>query len=205
MLEMSLIVSDVLHLGCGRKKEPGSSGVDLVNFPDVDLVHDLEKFPYPLPDNHFNKVIVIDVLEHVDKIVQAMEEIHRVCREGAEVVITGSFAFGFRHPNGRKAILSLKREDSDTALGAEVARLARADAEVISSIRRIQAIARKDLSYGGLPDLATQRFFEITWFRARPGHESQFEAAAKPSAPPPDAPVAVDAVFTRGRSSGLTR
>jgi hypothetical protein len=40
MLEMSPIVSDVLHLGCDRKKEPGSFGVDLVNSPEVDLVHD---------------------------------------------------------------------------------------------------------------------------------------------------------------------
>ena len=74
---------------------------------------------------------------------------------------------------------SLKREDADTALGAEIAKLARADAEVINSIRRVHAVARKDLSYGAFPDLATQRFFEITWFRVRPGHESQFEAAAK--------------------------
>jgi hypothetical protein len=74
---------------------------------------------------------------------------------------------------------SFKREDGDAVLTAELARLRRADAEMINSVRIVQARALKDLSYGAYPDLATQRFFEITWFRVRPGHEQQFEAAAK--------------------------
>jgi hypothetical protein len=74
---------------------------------------------------------------------------------------------------------SLKREDSDAVLTAELTRLRRADADVISGVRTIQARARKDLSYGAYPDLAKHRFFEMTWFRVRPGHEQQFEAAGK--------------------------
>lgn len=73
----------------------------------------------------------------------------------------------------------LKRDDGDAVLTAELTRLRRADAEMINSVRVIHARARKDLSYGAYPDLATQRFFEITWFRVRPGHEQQFEAASK--------------------------
>lgn len=74
---------------------------------------------------------------------------------------------------------SLKHEDGDAVLTAELRRLRRADADLINSVRIIQARARKDLSYGAYPDLAKQRFFEITWFRVRPGHEQQFEAAGK--------------------------
>jgi hypothetical protein len=74
---------------------------------------------------------------------------------------------------------SLKREDGDPVLTAELTRLRRADADMISSVRVIQARARTDLSYGAYPDLAKQRFFEMTWFRVRPGHEPQFEAAGK--------------------------
>lgn len=74
---------------------------------------------------------------------------------------------------------TFKREDGDSVLTAELARLRRADAEMINSVRTMQAVARKDLSFGTYPDLATQRFFEITWFRVRPGHEQQFEAAGK--------------------------
>ncbi len=74
---------------------------------------------------------------------------------------------------------SLKREDGDAMLTAELTRLRRADADMINSVRVMQARARADLSYGAYPDLPKQRFFEITWFRVRPGHEQQFEAAGK--------------------------
>lgn len=74
---------------------------------------------------------------------------------------------------------SMKRDDADAALTAELVRLRRADADMINSVRTIQARARTELSYGAYPNMAKQRFFEITWFRVRPGHELQFEAAAK--------------------------
>jgi hypothetical protein len=72
----------------------------------------------------------------------------------------------------------LKRSDEPT-LAAELARLARADAQHISSARRLIAAARKDLSRGAFPDTAKQRFYEITIFRVRPGHDDQFVEAAK--------------------------
>src|SRR4029453_6824924 len=74
---------------------------------------------------------------------------------------------------------SLKRDDEDPVLSAELARLSRADADMLNGVRPMQARARKELSYGTFPGLAKQRFFEITTFRVRPGHEPQFEAAAK--------------------------
>ena len=74
---------------------------------------------------------------------------------------------------------SLKREDADPVLSAELARLSRTDADVLNGMRTMQARARKDLSYGAYPDIGKARFFEMTWFRVRPGHEQQFEAAGK--------------------------
>jgi hypothetical protein len=73
----------------------------------------------------------------------------------------------------------MKRDDADATLSAEQARLSRADAELINSVRTIQAVARPDLGMGTYPDLARQRFWEITIFRVRPGHENEFAAAAK--------------------------
>ena len=72
---------------------------------------------------------------------------------------------------------SLKREDADAVLTAELTRLRRADADMINSVRIIHARGRQDLSSGAYPDMAKQRFFEVTWFRVRPGHELRFEAA----------------------------
>jgi hypothetical protein len=73
---------------------------------------------------------------------------------------------------------SMKREDEPT-LAATLSRLQRADAEVVSNVRSIWARGRKDLSYGAYPESAKQRFYEITIFRVRPGHEDGFDAAAK--------------------------
>ncbi|MBK5295982.1 MAG: hypothetical protein JJE40_02420 [Vicinamibacteria bacterium] len=69
--------------------------------------------------------------------------------------------------------------DEEPALAAELARLSRADGELLTGIRHLQARARLDLSYGTYPDLAKMRFWEITTFRVRPGHERHFTEAAK--------------------------
>jgi hypothetical protein len=74
---------------------------------------------------------------------------------------------------------SMKRDNADAVLSAELARLAKVDADFINNTRVIQAAARTDLSMGDFPDLTKMRFWEITLFRVRPGHEASFEAAAK--------------------------
>jgi len=74
---------------------------------------------------------------------------------------------------------NLKRSADDPALATELSRLARADSAHITNLRQVLLSARKDLSRGAFPDAARQRFYEVTIFRVRPGHEDQFEAAAK--------------------------
>lgn len=78
----------VLHLGSGKQYDPKAVNVDLVAATKPDLVHDLDATPWPLPDGHFEAVRAMDVVEHLDDVVAAMEEIHRVCRDGASVHIT---------------------------------------------------------------------------------------------------------------------
>jgi len=73
----------------------------------------------------------------------------------------------------------MRRYDNDAATTAELERLSRADGEVLNSTRTIQAAARPDLSMGAYPDLTKQRFWEITIYRVRPGHDQEFENAAK--------------------------
>lgn len=74
---------------------------------------------------------------------------------------------------------SMKRDDANPVLSAELARLAKGDAEHLNSSRTMQLVAMPALSYGTFPDLALDRFWEITTFRVRPGHEAGFAAAAK--------------------------
>src|SRR5262249_44707193 len=57
---------------------------------------------------------------------------------------------------------SMKREDKDPILSAELERLSLADAQYINGARTIQAMSMTDLSAGDFPDVAKVRFFEIT-------------------------------------------
>lgn len=79
---------EVLNLGCGRKRVEGAVNVDVTPRANPDLVHDLNQRPWPLPADHFREVLAHDVLEHLDDVVAALEEIHRVSRDGAVVRIT---------------------------------------------------------------------------------------------------------------------
>jgi hypothetical protein len=99
----------------------------------------------------------------------------------AMVSMTGANEAWYVSPYASNTALgeSMKRDDADPVLSAELARLAKVDGDFLSGIRRIHAAARTDLSMGEFPDLAKMRFWEITVFRVRPGHEAAFEAAAK--------------------------
>jgi SAM-dependent methyltransferase len=77
----------ILELGCGANKTPGAVGVDRVAGPGVDVVCDLSRFPWPFPDNTFDEVRLSHILEHLDEVLRVMEEIHRIARPGAQVLI----------------------------------------------------------------------------------------------------------------------
>jgi SAM-dependent methyltransferase len=93
-----------LCLGSGNKKREGAVNVDLVASTDPDICHDLNELPWPLPSNQFDECHAYDVVEHLEDIVKTMEELHRVCRNGAVVKITVphfSCANAFRDPTHR--------------------------------------------------------------------------------------------------------
>ena len=77
----------ILDIGCGKFKLPGSIGLDIVPLEGVDVVHDLNQFPYPFRNNSFDRIRVIHVIEHIQSILKTMEEIHRIAKPGGEVEI----------------------------------------------------------------------------------------------------------------------
>src|SRR3990167_1740087 len=78
----------IIHLGCGPQKKPGALGVDINKNIKADIIHDLNKFPYPFEKNRFDKIIAENILEHLDDIPKVMEELHRICKNGAKLFIT---------------------------------------------------------------------------------------------------------------------
>lgn len=88
VVSIKVAQSDRLNLGCGHKHIAGAVNLDVTPLTKPDLVHDLNCLPWPLPDNHFREVLAYDVIEHLDDFLKVMEEIHRVCQDGAVVRIT---------------------------------------------------------------------------------------------------------------------
>lgn len=78
----------VLHLGCGHSKLPGSLGVDLLAHSEVDVVHNLDQYPWPFEANSVDVIFAHSVIEHIDDIVALFEECARILEPGGRVVLT---------------------------------------------------------------------------------------------------------------------
>ncbi len=81
-----------LNLGCGGDKRPGWTNVDKYAELAPDQVADLERLPWPWPDDSVEEVALRHVLEHLgptpDAYLGIIRELWRVCRDGAIVTIT---------------------------------------------------------------------------------------------------------------------
>lgn len=99
----------------------------------------------------------------------------------ALVSITGSPEAWYLFPTESHAQMeeSMKREDKDPVLAAELARLALADAAHVNRTTTLQFVARPDLGMGSFPDIAKMRFFEISLYRTHPGKDDVFAEIAK--------------------------
>jgi SAM-dependent methyltransferase len=77
----------VLDVGCGNKKVPNAIGLDACLLPGVNVVHDLNRFPYPFSENTVDEIYINHVLEHVPDVIETMEELWRISRPGANLHI----------------------------------------------------------------------------------------------------------------------
>jgi hypothetical protein len=68
-------------------------------------------------------------------------------------------------------------EQKDPALAAELERLAKGDGQFLSEQSALQAVAVPELSHGAFPAVGKMRYYEITTFRVRPGHQDAWMAA----------------------------
>ena len=76
-----------LNMGCGRDIKVGYVNMDSAKLAGVDIIHDLDKFPWPFKDNYFEEVFASHVLEHLNDKIKPLEEIYRVCKNNAKVII----------------------------------------------------------------------------------------------------------------------
>jgi len=77
----------IVDIGCGQNKVAGAIGVDCVALPGVDVVHNLDSFPYPFAADSIDQIHAYHVLEHVPDVMTTMEEIWRISKPGGTVHI----------------------------------------------------------------------------------------------------------------------
>lgn len=81
----------IIDIGSGpHPKHDATILMDVHQWPGVNLVHDLHNFPYPLPDNHADKIYLGDVIEHLVYLAAPMvlKEIHRILKPGSYLELT---------------------------------------------------------------------------------------------------------------------
>jgi SAM-dependent methyltransferase len=85
-----------VNLACGQTKEEGWIGVDYVKAKGVDIVHNLNKYPWPFKDASVDEVFASHYLEHIphdipkhpdrDGLFLFMDEVYRILKPGGKAV-----------------------------------------------------------------------------------------------------------------------
>jgi predicted SAM-dependent methyltransferase len=61
--------------------------IDICPFENVDVVHDLNKTPWPFESNQFIHVSAVHVVEHLNSLLDFMNEVWRVLKPGGSLYI----------------------------------------------------------------------------------------------------------------------
>ena len=85
-----------LDIGCGENKQEGFVGMDIRPGAGVDIVQDLETFPWPLPDESVSLAVSSHVLEHINPhkfvFMNLMNEVWRILKPGGRFAIAVPYA-----------------------------------------------------------------------------------------------------------------
>lgn len=76
-----------LDVGCGGSKKDGFIGIDILPLEGVDIVHDLNVFPYPFEDNSIIEIWMDQVLEHLLNPINVVNELYRISQNGTKITI----------------------------------------------------------------------------------------------------------------------
>lgn len=76
-----------LNLGCGRNVLEGWTNLDCRALPGVNLVVDLTYEQIPLEDNSVDEILASHLIEHIQKPLSLLEELHRVAKPDSLLTI----------------------------------------------------------------------------------------------------------------------
>ncbi len=96
----------ILDVGCGKNKFKNQNdiiiGLDKHRFEGVDVLHDLERFPYPFKDEEFDAIFCSHILEHLKEPFYVIKECRRILKNGGKIFIrtphfSSSWAYALVH------------------------------------------------------------------------------------------------------------
>lgn len=97
-----------LDLGCGQNKQQGFKGVDIAPGLGVDFVMDLERYPWKeFEDDSIEEIHASHYVEHVSDLMQFMNEVWRICEDGAKITFVAPYYTSIRawqDPTHKRAI-----------------------------------------------------------------------------------------------------
>jgi SAM-dependent methyltransferase len=76
-----------LNLGCGKRIKSGWVNCDIHPLPDVDVVMNVDEFPWPWEDGTVDEIFASHLFEHVAKPVDFVLECWRVLKPGGQLWI----------------------------------------------------------------------------------------------------------------------
>lgn len=91
-----------LDLGGGANPQPGFINIDIRDLPEVDIVHDVNIHPWPLPNECVTRMLASHLVEHIPPtaigmngtwfpFMAFMDEAWRVGRAGCELMISAPY------------------------------------------------------------------------------------------------------------------
>jgi predicted SAM-dependent methyltransferase len=85
-----------LNLGCGKQRIDGFVGVDCVKTDAVDIVHDLETYPYPFDNDSVDEIVISHFVEHVHDLMSFFNELYRILKPGAKCTVVSPYYTSIR-------------------------------------------------------------------------------------------------------------
>ena len=88
-----------LDIGAGANPQPGFVTMDIRPLKGIDIVHDAEIIPYPLPDECCSTILVSHLVEHIcpKRFITVMDEWWRIMKPKGQLLISAPYgtSYGF--------------------------------------------------------------------------------------------------------------
>jgi predicted SAM-dependent methyltransferase len=90
-----------LDIGCGGAKQNHWVGMDIRELKGVDIVHNVQDFPYPIPDDSCFQILLSHLWEHIEPKyrIQMMNELWRIMKPDGQLLISVPYYLSYAGPD----------------------------------------------------------------------------------------------------------